>query len=260
MKKQLCFILTMGFMVAALSACGKNNPDEDIKIIEASDAAESKEPTERKYADAKEPDEAPDRDNIVNSDADTTTANEENTVIDREPDIYGIWSSNDNTNLTIFNSSAGIKFIMYDAPNDSYITGDIITDDSTYIEMKYLKPVEQEIPVEPEPVEEGERPVEDDSVNPYGSDEELYAALEKEHEAQYETVRYSIDKNEFDQETSTMSLVLSSSEKTLELYMPVTAETPDYSTEDNEFARDMIIEEGGEEAVEEEATEEVATE
>ena len=41
MKKHLCFILTMGLMVMTLSACGKNNPDEDIKIIEASDAAES---------------------------------------------------------------------------------------------------------------------------------------------------------------------------------------------------------------------------
>lgn len=251
MKKHLCFILTMGLMVMTLSACGKNNPDEDIKIIEASDAAESKEPTERKYADTKEPDEAPDRENGVNSNLDVTTNSEENTIINRDPTIYGIWSSNDNTNLTIFNSLDGIKFIMYDAPNDRYITGDITTDDSTYIEMKYLKPVEQEIPVESESIEEGEQSIEDDSINPYGSDEELYAALEAEHEAQYETVKYSIDKNEFNQETATMLLVLSNPEKTLELYMTITADTPDYSTDDNEFAKDMVIEDGGEEIIEE---------
>lgn len=254
MKKRLIWVLTIGLMVASLSACGKNNPEESIKKIEASNAAESKEPTERKYEDTnKEPVIAPDRNS--KQEVDNTPNAEENTIIERDPTIYGIWSSTDNSNLTIFNSSAGIKFIMYDAPSDNYITGDVTTDNSTYIEMKYLKPVKQ---VEStEPVEE--QPIEDnsDSVNPYGSDEELYAALEAEHEAQYETVKYSIDKNEFNTETSTMYLTITGNGKTLEMSTQITPDTPDYSKEDNELALDMVNTDNNEkeESIEEEVTE-----
>ncbi len=250
MRKQLYLILLIGMMVTTLSACGKNNPEQEIKRIEASNAAESKEPTERKYEDTnKEPVVAPDRNNKQEVDSDNTPNAEENTIIERDPTIYGIWSSTDNSNLTIFNSSAGIKFVMYDAPSDNYITGDVTTDNSTYIEMKYLKPVEEPT----EPVEE--QPIEDDSdsVNPYGSDEELYAALEAEHEAQYETVKYSIDKNEFNQETSTMLLTITGNGKTLEMSTQITPDTPDYSKEDNELALDMVSEDTyKEEAIEEE--------
>lgn len=254
MKKRLIWVLTIGLMIASLSACGKNNPEQEIKRIEASNAAESKEPTERKYEDTnKEPVIAPDRNSKQEVDSDNTPNAEENTIIERDPTIYGIWSSTDNSNLTIFNSSAGIKFIMYDAPSDSYITGDVTTDNSTYIEMKYLKPVEQAEPTEP--VEE--QPIEDDSTNPYGSDEELYAALEAEHEAQYETVKYSIDKNEFNQETSTMLLTITGNGKTLEMSTQITPDTPDYSKEDNELALDMVSEDNNEkeEAIEEEVIE-----
>lgn len=249
MRKQLSLILAIGLIATSLSACGKDNQEQEVKRIEASNAAESKEPTERKYEDTnKEPVTAPDRNS--KQEVDNTPNAEENTIIERDPTIYGIWSSTDNSNLTIFNSSAGIKFIMYDAPSDNYITGDATTDNSTYIEMKYLKPVEQ---VEPtEPVEE-EQPIEDNSANPYGSDEELYAALEAEHEAQYETVKYSIDKNEFNQETSTMLLTITGNGKTLEMSTQITPDTPDYSKEDNELALDMVSEDTyKEEAIEEE--------
>lgn len=254
MKKQLYLILLIGMMVTTLSACGKDNQEQEVKRIEASNAAESKEPTERKYEDTnKEPVIAPDRNS--KQEVDNTPNAEENTIIERDPTIYGIWSSTDNSNLTIFNSSAGIKFIMYDAPSDNYITGDVTTDNSTYIEMKYLKPVKQ---VEStEPVEE--QPIEDnsDSVNPYGSDEELYAALEAEHEAQYETVKYSIDKNEFNTETSTMYLTITGNGKTLEMSTQITPDTPDYSKEDNELALDMVNTDNNEkeESIEEEVTE-----
>ena len=250
MRKQLSLILAIGLIATSLSACGKDNQEQEVKIIEASNAAESKEPTERKYEDTnKEPVVAPDRNNKQEVDSDNTPNAEENTIIEKDPTIYGIWSSTDNSNLTIFNSSAGIKFIMYDAPSDNYITGDVTTDNSTYIEMKYLKPVEEPT----EPVEE--QPIEDDSdsVNPYGSDEELYAALEAEHEAQYETVKYSIDKNEFNQETSTMLLTITGNGKTLEMSTQITPDTPDYSKEDNELALDMVSEDTyKEEAIEEE--------
>lgn len=251
MRKQLYLILLIGMMVTTLSACGKNNPEQEIKRIEASNAAESKEPTERKYEDTnKEPVTAPDRNSEQEEDSDNTPNAEENTIIERDPTIYGIWSSTDNSNLTIFNSSAGIKFIMYDAPSDNYITGDVTTDNSTYIEMKYLKPVEEPTePVEEQPTED----TEDNSVNPYGSDEELYAALEAEHEARYETVKYTIDKNEFNQETSTMLLTITGNGKTLEMSTQITPDTPDYSKEDNELALDTINTDNyEEEAIEEE--------
>ena len=253
MRKQLSLILAIGLIAASLSACGKNTDTNDVKKIEVGDISESKSPTERKYEDTnKEPVTAPDRNSKQEVDSDNTPNAEENTIIERDPTIYGIWSSTDNSNLTIFNSSAGIKFIMYDAPSDSYITGDVTTDNSTYIEMRYLKPVEQEEPTEPveeQPTED----TEDNSVNLYGSDEELYAALEAEHEAQYETVKYSIDKNEFNQETSTMFLIITGNGKTLEMSAQITPDTPDYSKEDNELALDMINTDNyEEEAIEEE--------
>lgn len=238
MKKHLYLVLTISLMAASLTACGKDTPEESIKKIEASNAAESKEPTERKYEEAsKESVVAPDRNGTPTSDTnEDISENEKNTVVDREPSIYGVWNATDGSSVTIYNSPTGIQFSMYDTQLKSNIYGEIETDNSSYIQMTYTKPVEKEEVTEEIPAN---TETEDISVD-YESYEEMMAALEQAEKEQRETVRYELNTLEFIAEAQQMRMVLTNTDRTLDLTMFVDETTPDYSLENNEIAEDTV--------------------
>lgn len=102
MKRKVAMVLLTLTMIFSLSACGKDKETNDIKKIEASNAAESKEPTDKKYADTnKEPVVAPDKNNnSVESTEDASETIEEETV--DTSGILGYWSDD---LVILFNSS-----------------------------------------------------------------------------------------------------------------------------------------------------------
>lgn len=220
MRKQLYLILLIGMMATTLSACGKSNPEQEIKRIEAGNAAESKELTERKYEDtSKEPVTTPDR-NSGSTSAEEDIPEDSIGTIDMDPIIYGTWIAEDGSNLAIFNSKQGVKFNLYDASIDDYVYGDATTDNSTYIEVTYQVQVDM----------------------PEDADPETYV----EPEPTFKTIKYTIDKNEFNKEESIMSLTLTGSGKTTEFTMAVYDGMIDYSQEDNDLSEGIVvIEEGG---------------
>lgn len=237
MKKQLCLIIAMILIGVSLSACSKDKPEETIKRIDAGDTSGSKAPTERKYEDTnKEPVTAPDRNSEQEAGSDNTPNTEENTIIERAPAIYGIWSATDGSSITIYNSPTGIQFSMYDTQLESNIYGELETDNSSYIQMTYTKPVEKEVVT-------GEIPTDtetDDTSVEYATYEEMMAALEHAEKEQQETVRYEINTLEFIAETQQMHMILTNTNKTLDLTMYIDESTPDYSLENNEIAEDTI--------------------
>lgn len=238
MRKQIYLILLIGMMATTLSACGKNTDTNDVKKIEVGDISESKEPTERKYEDTnKEPVTAPDRNSKQEVDSDNTPNEEENTIIERDPTIYGIWSATDGSSITIYNSPTGIQFSMYDTQLESNVYGELETDNNSYIQMTYTKPVEKEVVT-------GEIPTDtetDDTSVEYATYEEMMAALEQVEKEQQETVRYEINTLEFIAETQQMHMILTNTNRTLDLTMYIDENTPDYSLENNEISEDTAI-------------------
>lgn len=234
MKRAVITILALTLVSGCLSACGEKQ--DEIVRIEASNAAGSASGTERKYEDTnKEPVIRPDEREKE------TTPIEDNTeiidnAIDMAPTIYGVWNATDGSSITIYNSPTGVQFNMYDTQLKSNIFGEIETDNSSYIQMTYTKPVEREEVTEeiPEDTE-----TEDTSVD-YESYEEMMKALEQAEKEKQETVRYEIEILEFTVETQQMHMVLTNTDRTLDLTMFVDETTPDYSLENNEIVEDTV--------------------
>lgn len=239
MRKQLSLILAIGLIVSSLSACGKSTDTNDIKKVEVGDISESKAPTERKYEDtSKEPVTAPEKGSTDNSEINENTVdNKTETTIERDPTIYGSWTATDGSSVTIYNSPTGVQFNMYDTLLESNIYGEVETDNSSYIQMTYSKPEIKEKTTE-EIVTDTE--AENTSVE-YVTYEEMMAALEQAEKEQQETVRYEINTLEFIAETQQMHMILTNTNRTLDLTMYIDENTPDYSLENNEISEDTAI-------------------
>lgn len=267
MKKALITILALTLVSGCLSACGKEKED-DIVRIEASNAAGNATGEEREYEDTnKEPVVRPDQRQPEEEVEQNTNEAEQVENIDWTPSVYGVWSTANGDNITLYNSPVGAKFTMFDTSINNYIGGDAETDGSTYVEITYIDPTileqqrqerealaqqqQTEENVEGETPEgetsEGEVPEEEGTfVNPYGTDEEYYKALEEERLKQYKTDRYTVGKLEYDEEASIAYLTLTSDAKTFEFQMLITTDTEDYSSPDNSIAKDMIVDENDE--------------
>ena len=165
MKRKVAVVLLTLTMIFSLSACGKDKETNDIKKIEASNAAESKEPTDKKYADTnKEPVVAPDKNNnSVESTEDASETIEEETV--DTSGILGYWSDDLGNSFQFFhdtddngNELEELSYSGFFVEGELNFYGIAETDNATYIkceQREYSSTIEEE-PVEPQEPENTE--------------------------------------------------------------------------------------------------------